>query len=75
MPMADTSNSPTMVFAVVITYQPNLEGLGVLLERLAGQVDTVLIIDNGSDNSPSTTWLKIELKAAQQLKSIKILKI
>ena len=40
-----------MVFAVVITYQPNLEGLGVLLERLAGQVDTVLIIDNGSDNA------------------------
>ena len=55
--MVDTSNSPTMVFAVVITYQPNLEALGTVLERLVGQVDTVLIIDNGSDDAQAVAQL------------------
>lgn len=41
--------------AIIITYHPALEVLGELIERLASQVDKVLIVDNGSDE-PITDW-------------------
>jgi len=37
------------VVAVVITYQPELEALGHLLDVLRGQVNSVLVVDNGSE--------------------------
>ena len=36
------------LLAVVITYQPNLEHLEQLLNALASQVESILIVDNGS---------------------------
>ncbi|WP_386083004.1 glycosyltransferase family 2 protein [Vreelandella sp. F11] len=35
--------------AVIVTYHPALDVLGELVDRLASQVETVLIVDNGSD--------------------------
>jgi rhamnosyltransferase len=37
------------IVAVVVTYQPELDDLTKLLHALVGQVDTVIIVDNGSD--------------------------
>jgi rhamnosyltransferase len=37
------------VVAVVVSYQPQLEGLGALLDALVPQVDSVVVVDNGSE--------------------------
>ncbi|MFF1528373.1 glycosyltransferase family 2 protein [Cellulomonas sp. NPDC058312] len=39
---------PTGVVAVVVTYQPDVEATTVLLRALAPQVDSVVLVDNGS---------------------------
>lgn len=38
----------TCVVAVVVTYQPNMESLLSLLSRLDGQVEFIVVVDNGS---------------------------
>lgn len=38
------------VVAVVVSYQPQLEGLGALLDSLVPQVDSVVVVDNGSED-------------------------
>lgn len=43
------------VIAVVVTYQPELETLGQLLDALTLQVKSIVIIDNGS-NEDVETW-------------------
>ncbi|MET0433245.1 MAG: hypothetical protein ABW025_03680, partial [Cellulomonas sp.] len=40
---------PTGVVAVVVTYRPDVAATTVLLRALAPQVDTVVLVDNGSD--------------------------
>ena len=37
------------VVAVAVSYQPQLEHLGALLDALAHQVDSVVVVDNGSE--------------------------
>lgn len=46
------------VFAVVVTYNPDLDSLNLLLHSLVPQVNRVIIIDNGSTNE-MRTWLPI----------------
>ena len=53
--MADNSGS---VWAVVVTYQPELEKLDGLLTSLTHQVNGVVIVDNGSAESV-LSWLNI----------------
>lgn len=45
------------IVAVVVSYQPKLEGLGALFAALASQVDTVVVVDNGSDGHFGS-WLE-----------------
>lgn len=45
------------IVAVIVTYHPELDALTSLLNRLAGQVSSVVIIDNGSDQ-PLAALLK-----------------
>ena len=47
----------TSVVAVVVTYQPNLSVLGQLLDALTPQVESVVIVDNGSQLD-SSDWRK-----------------
>jgi rhamnosyltransferase len=39
--------------AIVVTYEPDLKALSALLNNLDGQVDIVMLIDNGSINAAS----------------------
>lgn len=52
--------------AIIVTYQPALDVLVQLLARLAPQVGTVLIVDNGSDD-PITAWNATQSVAAQHV--------
>jgi rhamnosyltransferase len=47
----------TGVVAVVVTYQPQLDTLGDMLDALAPQVDAVVIVDNSADAAVAT-WLE-----------------
>jgi rhamnosyltransferase len=44
------------VWAVVVTYRPELNKLGVLLDSLACQVNGVVVVDNGSSQA-TLSWL------------------
>ena len=48
---AHLTQPPPNIIAIVVTYHPALDVLGALIQRLASQVDRVLIVDNGSDTS------------------------
>lgn len=48
---SEVSASIAEITAVVVTYCPNLQALGMLLSALRGQVGSVVIVDNGSDGS------------------------
>lgn len=43
---------PETVAAVIVTYEPDLPALGENIIAIIDQVDTVIIIDNGSSNQP-----------------------
>ena len=45
------------VAAIVVTYQPEIERLGALLDALVPQVDVVILVDNGSDTAVAA-WLR-----------------
>lgn len=49
-------NSNGSVWAVVVTYQPDLETLAVLLRAMVQQVDGIVVVDNGSGAS-ALAWL------------------
>jgi len=55
--MTDTRNFSDEVIAVVTTYEPDLETLQRQFVLLAGQVKTLLIIDNGSSNAAGVAAL------------------
>ncbi len=67
------------VCALIVTFQPDLAQLSQMVERLAPQVEGVLLVDNGSQPPPSLAspgadslhWLRLErnlgLGAAQNL--------
>jgi len=48
---AHLTQPPPNIIAIVVTYHPALDVLRSLIQRLASQVDRVLIVDNGSDTS------------------------
>lgn len=48
--MESVQRQPT-VFAVVVTYRPDLDRLAMLLQALAPQVSAIVIINNGGDAS------------------------
>ena len=52
-----TQSHSRRVVAVVVTYQPNLEGLEQLLDALIPQVESVVLVDNGS-HADLETWNK-----------------
>jgi N-acetylglucosaminyl-diphospho-decaprenol L-rhamnosyltransferase len=52
---ADRPRATHRVAAVVVTYQPDLARLAACLERLAPQVDKVVVVDNGSDRAHDPT--------------------
>ena len=49
-------NNNGSVWAVVVTYQPDLETLAVLLRAMVQQVDGIVVVDNGSGAS-ALAWL------------------
>ena len=53
------------VVAVVVTYQPQLDTLGDMLDALAPQVDAVVIVDNSADAAVAT-WLEDHSGARQE---------
>ena len=55
--MDNTQHACGTVTAVVTTYEPNLQTLEAQFSRLAGQVDTLLVIDNGSTNAADVAQL------------------
>jgi len=52
--MADTQPVLPRVFAVVVTYHPELESLSNLLDSLRTQVVGIVVADNGSDGGVET---------------------
>lgn len=44
------------ICAIVVTYEPDLVKLGLLLQSLGGQVDAVVVVDNGSSDG-ALAWL------------------
>ncbi len=44
------------IFAVVVTYHPNLAVLSELLERVSSQVDQIVVVDNGSELNLASWW-------------------
>lgn len=50
-PAAIQSISTDQCCAVVVTWQPDLAGLGTLLSQLLAQSCDVVVVDNGSDNA------------------------
>lgn len=61
--------TPNNVVAIVVTFHPVLEVLEQLLDRLSSQVDSILVVDNGS-NKDLSTWYKIS-----QTESVEILQL
>jgi rhamnosyltransferase len=57
------------VVAVIVTFQPVLKVLERLLERLSSQVDSILVVDNGS-NKDLSAWYKVS-----QTESVEILRL
>ncbi|MDP6919710.1 MAG: glycosyltransferase, partial [Arenicellales bacterium] len=53
------------VTAVVTTYEPNLQTLEAQFVRLAGQVDALRVIDNGSTNAADVAQLVSRYPLAQ----------
>ena len=49
--MDNSQHVPGAVTAVVTTYEPDLQTLEAQFGRLAGQIDALLVIDNGSANA------------------------
>lgn len=39
------------ITAIIVTFNPDLTIFGEILERIASQVDSVLLVDNASDNA------------------------
>jgi rhamnosyltransferase len=54
--MSEILDKPTAVYAVIISYHPDLDKLAFLLEALAPQVDGIVVVDNGSSES-TLDWL------------------
>jgi len=50
MPTPVNAGKPSTI-AIIVTYNPALDVLGELVERLANQVNAVLIVDNGSEQN------------------------
>jgi len=42
-------NKPCLVVAIVVSYQPDLDALSILLTTLSTQVEQIVVVDNGSD--------------------------
>ncbi len=54
--MSEIPDKPTAVYAVIISYHPDLDKLACLLEALAPQVAGIVVVDNGSSES-ALEWL------------------
>ena len=63
--MDNTQHACGTVTAAVTTYEPNLQTLEAQFSRLAGQVDTLLVIDNGSTNAADVAQLVSQFPFAQ----------
>lgn len=55
--MPSPESSQSHIAAIIVTYQPNVLGLGQLLTSLEGQVEKVLIVDNDS-SAAQVAWIK-----------------
>ena len=63
--MDNSQHAPGVVTAVVTTYKPDLQTLEAQFVRLAGQIDVLLVIDNGSANSAMVAQLVSQFSFAQ----------
>ena len=50
-------DNKTRILAVVVTYNPNLEVLGKLIDACSPQVDAIVLVDNGSEKRLAS-WLE-----------------
>jgi rhamnosyltransferase len=55
-PMRDVLDRPAVIYAVIVSYRPDLGKLVGLLEALAPQVQGVVVVDNGSSETV-VAWL------------------
>jgi len=55
-PLENQRSTQSIVYAVIVSYNPNLSKLAGLLESLASQVQGVVLVDNGSSETV-VTWL------------------
>ena len=51
MTITDSVNSEIKVTALVVTYNPDIQILRQLLQKLAGQTDSIVVVDNNSRDS------------------------
>ena len=63
--MDNSQHVPEPVTAVVTTYEPDLQTLEAQFVRLAGQIDALLVIDNGSANATMVAQLVSQFAFAQ----------
>ena len=63
--MDNSQYVPGAVTAVVTTYEPDLQTLEAQFVRLAGQIDALLVIDNGSANAAKVAQLVSQISFAQ----------
>lgn len=56
------------VVAVVVTYQPERAQVDLLLEILSSQVNSIIVIDNGSSRWPDVDQMKREYETVQFVK-------
>ena len=63
--MDNSQHVPGAVTAVVTTYEPDLQTLETQFGRLAGQIDALLVIDNGSANAAEVAQLVSQFSFAQ----------
>ena len=63
--MDNSQHVPGAVTAVVTTYEPDLQTLEAQFVRLAGQIDALLVIDNGSANAAGVAQLVSQFSFAQ----------
>ena len=63
--MDNSQYVPGAVTAVVTTYEPDLQTLEAQFVRLAGQIDALLVIDNGSANAAKVAQLVSQFSFAQ----------
>jgi len=63
--MDNSQHVPGAVTAVVTTYEPDLQTLEAQFVRLAGQIDALLVIDNGSANAAKVAQLVSQFSFAQ----------